>query len=244
MVTGNQGTGINWIGTGNLTLTQSAVSDSNGTNSGGINWAGSGTLTVDQSSVTGAKGVGVTATAGTVDVSRSLIGSNAGGGLDFEGAGFHIVNAIIANNGTTGTSDVGGVAIGTLATADTITFSTIASNHVTTGGVGGISCPNTGSAATFSDNIIVNNDQLAATVQTDGTKCSYTYTDFFPVLSFVAGSGNGSGDPGLTSDFHLDGSGSAVIDTASSTGAPNIDYFGTTRPQGSGYDMGAAEYMP
>lgn len=43
-------------------------------------------------------------------------------------------------------------------------------------------------------------------------------------------------------DFHLQ-SGSPAIDTGSSLGAPGDDFEGNLRPQGSGYDIGAYEFV-
>src|SRR2546429_2742784 len=37
-------------------------------------------------------------------------------------------------------------------------------------------------------------------------------------------------------------SGSPAINNASATGAPNHDFFGTTRPQGGAFDIGAVEF--
>ena len=54
------------------------------------------------------------------------------------------------------------------------------------------------------------------------------------------------GDPQFidasAADFHLQ-SGSPAIDTGSSVEAPADDYEGTSRPQGSGHDIGAFEYV-
>ncbi len=44
-------------------------------------------------------------------------------------------------------------------------------------------------------------------------------------------------------DYSL-ATGSPAIDTANSADAPNHDFFGTTRPQGTGYDIGAVELVP
>jgi hypothetical protein len=54
------------------------------------------------------------------------------------------------------------------------------------------------------------------------------------------------GDPELVNptsgDYHLSST-SACIDTGTSNGAPSTDYDGVTRPQGTGYDVGALEYV-
>lgn len=47
-------------------------------------------------------------------------------------------------------------------------------------------------------------------------------------------------DP-LNSNFHIQGT-SPAVDSGSSTDAPDSDFDGNQRPQGSGYDMGAYEY--
>jgi len=53
------------------------------------------------------------------------------------------------------------------------------------------------------------------------------------------------GDPDFVSasagNFHLT-SDSPAIDAGTSTNAPAVDFDGTSRPQGSGYDIGAFEY--
>ena len=58
--------------------------------------------------------------------------------------------------------------------------------------------------------------------------------------------GSTEGDPGMVNptsgDYHLSST-SACIDTGTSNGAPSTDYDGVTRPQGTGYDVGALEYV-
>ncbi|MCF8083473.1 MAG: right-handed parallel beta-helix repeat-containing protein [Deltaproteobacteria bacterium] len=64
--------------------------------------------------------------------------------------------------------------------------------------------------------------------------------------SHISGdTGTTEGDPGFVDqvggDYHLSAT-SPCIDSGTSTGAPLTDYDGNTRPQGSGYDIGAYEY--
>ncbi len=60
------------------------------------------------------------------------------------------------------------------------------------------------------------------------------------------GVGNLSTDPlyvdPVNGDYHL-ATGSPVIDAANAFGAPSVDIDGNSRPVGSGYDMGADEYV-
>ncbi|NIM17494.1 MAG: DUF1565 domain-containing protein, partial [Candidatus Aminicenantes bacterium] len=62
----------------------------------------------------------------------------------------------------------------------------------------------------------------------------------------IKGSNYVEGDPLFVNapgaDFHLQQN-SPAIDSGSSTGAPANDHDGNTRPQGSGYDIGAYEYV-
>ena len=60
------------------------------------------------------------------------------------------------------------------------------------------------------------------------------------------GTGSTEGNPEIVNptndDFHLSST-SACIDTGTSNEAPSTDYDGVTRPQGTGYDVGALEYV-
>jgi hypothetical protein len=62
----------------------------------------------------------------------------------------------------------------------------------------------------------------------------------------VLGTSYQSGNPNLsspTTSFALTSSSTLAIDNGSATSAPSMDYIGTSRPQGSGYDIGAYEYI-
>ncbi len=78
------------------------------------------------------------------------------------------------------------------------------------------------------------------------TNLEFLYNDFFNNgFATPSGTGNISADPlfvaALSGDYHLQ-SGSPCIDAGTSQYAPTTDFEGTTRPQGSGYDIGAYEY--
>lgn len=63
-------------------------------------------------------------------------------------------------------------------------------------------------------------------------------------LSLVnAATAPGTGVPQAPLGDYSISSGSPAVNTASSTGAPNHDFFGRTRPQGGGFDIGAVELV-
>ena len=80
----------------------------------------------------------------------------------------------------------------------------------------------------------------------DSSTFEYLYCDFYNNgFSTPTGIGNISTDPeftnGILGDYHLS-SGSLCIDAGTATNAPTGDFEGTSRPQGSGFDIGAYEY--
>ncbi|NOQ22584.1 MAG: hypothetical protein GQ565_08050 [Candidatus Aegiribacteria sp.] len=99
------------------------------------------------------------------------------------------------------------------------------------------------------DNVIVRNNILSENVfgqiliEEAGSGLAVDNNLFFGIGD-PYGSSYLTGDPELedpsNGDFHLQTS-SPAIDAGSSTGAPSDDFEGTSRPQGSGYDMGAYE---
>lgn len=73
-----------------------------------------------------------------------------------------------------------------------------------------------------------------------------------PTVSYSCVTGGYPGENNISSDplfvnpsagdFRLSAT-SPCIDTGTSLGAPDVDFIGTTRPQGAGFDMGAYEYV-
>ncbi len=81
-------------------------------------------------------------------------------------------------------------------------------------------------AESVGDNLVVDHNLF------DGSGAPYG-TDYVEGSPLLADTADGN--------FHLQ-EGSAAIDQGSATGAPPVDFDGTSRPQGSGYDIGAFEY--
>jgi len=74
------------------------------------------------------------------------------------------------------------------------------------------------------------------------TGATVTYSDIADYLG--TGTGNIDSDPLFigSGNYHLS-SGSPCINSGTSSGAPDTDIEGTSRPQGSGYDIGAYEFF-
>ena len=65
-----------------------------------------------------------------------------------------------------------------------------------------------------------------------------------PLSLANAATAPGTGLPQAPLGDYSISTGSPAINAASSTGAPNHDFFGRTRPQGGGFDIGAVEFVP
>ncbi len=109
------------------------------------------------------------------------------------------------------------------------------------------------SSVTIINNIIANNDgydiHTAGSLSGSGNTASYNISwhntaGVWNDSSGISLGNNLNVDPKFVSatDFHLQ-LGSPAIDAGTSTNAPNTDYADTSRPQGSGYDIGAYEYL-
>jgi hypothetical protein len=192
--------------------------------------------------------------------------STGGGGILCDGASPTIKNCIIKNNRTEAIAwGGGGISCVTYA-APTIENCLIDSNNsIDADGGGGIYCDN--ASPIISNCTIVNNS-----AGTDTGGGIYTFGPSSPTItnsifwgntpdqidfsttspnvtySNIEGGYTGAGNINSSPVFagagiYSLGSGSPCIDTGTASGAPDSDIAGVTRPQGSGYDMGAYEYQ-
>ncbi len=102
--------------------------------------------------------------------------------------------------------------------------------------------PNTGNK--LINCIITNVDSFSTGDNT--VNFAYQYSDFYNNgFAMPSGTGNISGDPlfvnASSGDYHLQET-SPCIDAGTATNAPAVDFEGTSRPQGDGYDIGLFEY--
>jgi len=99
----------------------------------------------------------------------------------------------------------------------------------------------------FVTNCIFLNNILTASPDIDTEGNSEFIVTYSCIPGGYAGEGNIDADPlfmnAANGDLTLQ-TASPCIDTGTSDGAPGLDILGVIRPQGSGYDMGAYEYVP
>ncbi|MGB0386413.1 MAG: choice-of-anchor Q domain-containing protein, partial [Ardenticatenaceae bacterium] len=182
-------------------------------------------------------------------ITNTVISGNSsnshGGGLYYESHSVRyptLTNVLISGNSA---PKGAGVAVN-YSTRATLTHVTISGNTATTSG--GAIWRGNASNVTVSNSVIWGNTPAA--IHWDGGTSHTSQIDY----SLVEGAGSGtlitwgSGNLNVnplfvgSGDYRLSNS-SPAIDVGTSTGMPNYDINGVTRPQGSGWDMGAYEYQ-
>ena len=165
-------------------------------------------------------------------------GTLDGGAIDNDASSPHVVNCLFVNNITGGTG--GGIAntkfSGTTLSKPVVMNCTFVNNQATTAGA-----YSGGGAGNITNSIIYDNIPL----NTSGISGS-AIVSFSCVQNGYTGEGNINANPQFINpdadDYQLQSS-SPCKDTGTSVGSPLIDIIGITRPQGTGFDMGAYEYL-
>jgi uncharacterized repeat protein (TIGR01451 family) len=269
-VTNNSGGGI--INTeATLTITSSTVSGNiisgdEASNGGGI-YNNSGTLTIDASTISDNTvhngGAGIL-NVGTATIRGSTISGNTGtfgggGGIQNASSTLTIENSTISGN----TAEFGGAIEDIVGGTVDIRYSTIAGNTATAASSGGGIINLFGAVETVASTIIANNtgDNCVFVFPSgagisdggynidDGTTCGFSSANHsFPSTNPLLDAAGLAGNGGPTQTIALQ-PGSPAIDAI----PPNVNGCGTTittdqrgvsRPQGSGCDIGAFEFVP
>jgi len=180
---------------------------------------------------------------GTINISRSQIFNNMGGGISVSMAEFDIENNFITRNG--GIRAYGGILLNQTDSGSRIlAFNTISgnSNNGLQNTASGVLCSLVSRELIISNNIIYGNT-VGLGAQVAGNACSWTYSDIGPGED-IPGSGNLNRDPMFApGDFHLENT-SQLIDKADPNATLNLDIDGDSRPQNGRRDIGADEYVP
>jgi len=180
-------------------------------------------------------GAGIRCIYSNAQIRRNFIqdnrGATWGGGINLYSSDAFIVNNLISGNQAL---NGGGIYFAQASSAQ-IHSSTIAGNTADSGA--GIYVESSCHVTATNSIVWANNTQQ---IGGDGIFTA-TYCD---IQGGYSGTGNLNSDPLFVGgdDYQLTSS-SPCIDAGTSTDAPATDIVGTIRPQGSGYDMGAYEYI-
>lgn len=231
-------------GTSNVKIYDLEISGASG-NGAGVSLPGGAnqTVTLGHMSLTRNNGTNgaVFVSGGTINIDRSRIFDNTGGGISITSAQFDLENNFITGNGDSSTGIYGGVFLSqTNQGTRVLGFNTIAGNKGALDAVTGVFCNLVTKALTLSNNIIYANLVTGLGTQVGGTNCAWTFSDIGP--DTVAG--NVGVDPGFASgDYHLS-PGSPLINQADPAATQPHDIDGDDRPEDGRRDIGADEYVP
>ncbi|MDD5688276.1 MAG: carbohydrate-binding protein [Elusimicrobia bacterium] len=177
--------------------------------------------------------------AGTDCNGINVASEQPGGVLD----GVYIYNNLIYNNPGTAlrlTRDSQG-------TVKNVTFenNTIYNNGIGNSDRGGIYLEYTpATGIIIRNNIFANNNSFQ--IRSDVAGATITNNVVYGTQPYGSGSNVITSNPLFIStsipDFHLQATSPAIDKGSSASFVPSVDYAGTTRPQGAGYDIGAYEY--
>jgi hypothetical protein len=175
---------------------------------------------------------------GMIDLQRSRVDNNIGGGIQvLNAASFDIANNIIVSNGN-GAAGSTGAFVQTGAQPATRRFeaNTIANNQSPTASAAA-TCA---AALTFTGSIFATNGAAPQVA----TTCTVDYSLFSDAIP-AAGTGNVVGTPGFANagggDYHLT-NGSPALDLADPASTNKIDFDLDVRPKNGRNDMGADEH--
>lgn len=167
-----------------------------------------------------------TGTASGAVVENNISFNNSGWGIQL----WHSARNEILVNNTIFNNRTGGIVVGASSTTDT---GTVVNNNIVfnnPGTDGGICEEGNTGTNTYTDNLVYQNTPTNLCLQNGDTATGTVSAN----PQFI----NYTGD--TTGDYHLQST-SPAINAGTTQDAPATDFDGNTRPQGSGYDVGAYE---
>lgn len=181
-----------------------------------------------------------------VQLERSRVLHNIGGGVSVNSGTFRLENNFIAVNGGL-SSSLGGVSLQSPSATGPhlFQFNTVTGNGCVSTATSGVDCLSVGNPLTFSNNIVYGNTGGTGK-QVNGANCNWTYSD---LGDNTAGDGNITMDPQFVDtsqdNLHLMST-SPARDAADPAATIPVDIDGDPRPSPTGgrSDMGADEIAP